>query len=138
MPQTRINAMLLVILGFIYLGPIYGGGSHDDRCSIDVETTDLVLTLSPSSDYCDQSSTTITGVKRASCSNNGDDCTNSHYRPSELLLERLCVPKANTTVSGTTVVTGAGGCSKTVTYRFANITECECRFLGTSTQLDVV
>ena len=127
--QTNFTALLVaVILGFICLGPD-GSSAADSRCTLQVETTDVVLNLSPSSDYCDQSSVTVFAVKKGSCSNNGNRCSNTHNRYSEKLNEQLCVAKTNDTITGTTTVTGPG-CQKTVTYRFTNITECKCELVA--------
>ena len=121
----------LVILGFVII-------CHDRQCTADyrcellVETVDVAVPLSPSSDYCGRSSVTVPDVVRGYCSNNGNNCLNHHHRHTETLLRRFCIPSATATVTGTVTVTSSG-CSKTVTYRYANATDCECEYIGTAT-----
>ena len=101
------------------------------QCSLKVDQ-DAVLTLTPSSENCQQSSVTVHDVWRGYCKNDGANCASSHVRHSSRLYFRCCVAdgsSARTEVTDTTTVSDNNGCSKQITYRFVNITACACKRL---------
>ena len=124
-------AVLLTIVGFIYTeGSSTTVSTDNGKCTLEVETVDVDVPLSPS--VCGQSSITITSVKRGFCKNNGNNCASMHWRHTETLHEQCCLAKNATTVTGTIGVSGSG-CSDTVTYRFTNVTDCKCKYIQGST-----
>lgn len=127
MRTVSTGALLLVTLGLITIPLVHG--IVDTMCTVVVETVDVNLPLSPS-DHCGQSSVTVTGIVQGSCSNNGNNCVNWHLTHLSVVFEQFCIPKLTTIVTGTVNVQGDGGCSVPVTYRFANVTECQCQFVG--------
>ena len=124
-------AVLLTIVGFIYTeGSSTTVSTDNGKCTLEVETVDVDVPLSPS--VCGQSSITITSVKRGFCKNNGNNCASMHWRHTKTLHEQCCLAKNATTVTGTIGVSGSG-CSDTVTYRFTNVTDCKCKYIQGST-----
>ena len=121
-------AALLTIVGFLFSDHTEGA-STDSKCTLEVETVDVDVPLSPS--VCGQSSVTVTSVKRGFCKNNGNECGNMHLRHTSTLYEQSCLAKTATTVTGTV---GVSGCSETVTYRFINVTDCQCQYMQASTR----
>ena len=129
MRTVSTGALLLVTLGLITIPLVH---ASEPECNVVVETVDVNLPLSPS-DHCGQSSVTVPDIVRGSCSNNGNNCVNYHFKYIQIVFEQFCVPKTTSIVTGTVDVHGSGGCSVSVAYRFANITECKCNFIGLST-----
>ena len=132
--RTKSSSALLslILLGFVIIYPDYKCVSAaDPKCTLEVETVNVAVPLNPPSEYCGHSSVTVENVVRGYCSNNGHTCINYHYRHTETLLRQFCIPLHTTNIVGTKTVTG-NGCSKTVTYTFANVTECECEYIGTA------
>lgn len=136
MMDTRTTiAAILVVFGIFAPGAF---APPPPKCILTVDTTDVVLSLSPASDYCDQTSVTISSVSKGRCKNDGAKCKNSHYRYLEFLDRKCCVPidSSTQTVTGTIQVSNAdNSCTKTVTYTYANITACKCTRVGEVTYL---
>ena len=120
------------IVGVLLVFGILIATGASSSCNLQVDTANVVLTLSPSSNYCDQTSVTIPNVAKSKCVNNGALCRNYHYLYQSLLWRRCCVPKAAgmQNVTGTVTVSNGSGCSKTVTYMFVNATDCKCTNVG--------
>lgn len=126
--RATTEGVLLLVLGLFAIAAFAA-----DKCILEVETINVQLDLSPSNDYCDQSSVTINGIVKSKCKNNGDNCKNYHHRWKSTLNRRCCVPVNATTqiVTGTVQVSNSdNSCTKDVTYRFANATECKCSSVG--------
>ena len=121
-------AALLTIIGFIYTEGS-STSTHNGKCTLEVETVDVDVALNPS--VCGQSSVTVTNVQRGFCENNGDDCISMHWRHTATLYEQCCLAKTATIVTGTV---GVSGCSETVTYRFTNVTDCQCKYIQASSR----
>lgn len=120
-----ISTVLLVIIGFVA-----NSVSTEPKCDLIVNTISATLTLTPSSEYCDQTTITISGIVRGECSNNGDNCVNYHFRDggSADPEEEFCVPTATTEIISSVSIP-VQNCDKTVTYSFVNITECGCNVI---------
>lgn len=115
----------------LVLGLFATGVFAPPRCVLLVDTADVVLTLSPASDYCGQTSVTIPSVSKSKCSNNGALCRNDHLVYKATLRRSCCVPDLATVQNITgDIEVSSGGCSKTVTYTFANFSQCECNLVG--------
>ena len=134
MSKFTTVAALLTIIGFVYTD---GSSTTTDyrssldkwMCRLEVETVDVDVSLNPS--VCGQSSVTVNNVQRGFCKNNGDNCLSMHWRHTETLYEQCCIAKTATIVTGTV---GVSGCSETVTYRFTNVTDCQCKLIQASTR----
>ena len=124
--QTELTAVVLlsILIGFDHRSVAA------NKCTLQVETGNFDVSLPAQN--CGQSSVTVNSVTRGHCINNGDNCQNMHWRHTEALYEQCCIAKTATDVTGTVTVTGSG-CSESVTYRFTNVTECQCKYLKKST-----
>ena len=120
----------LLLLAGLFIATETEGTVTSSKCVLEEVTDDVTITLpDPASDYCGHSSVTLSNLERYRCKNNGNDCENSHYVSTFQLDVKFCIAHSYETISGSTTVVGANGCTATVSYTFVNITGCACRWI---------